>query len=48
MVKVRIQLKSESKSGNLNPLGIAKEIYAEGGIRRFYRGYPKYTILTFQ
>ena len=38
MVKVRIQLKSESKSGNLSPFGIAKEIYAEGGVRRFYRG----------
>jgi hypothetical protein len=39
MVKVRIQLKSELKTGNLSPVGIAKEIYAEGGVRRFYRGY---------
>jgi Mitochondrial carrier protein len=40
MVKVRIQLKSESKASNLSPFTIAKEIYAkEGGIKAFYRGY---------
>jgi Mitochondrial carrier protein len=38
MVKVRIQLKAESKSGNLGPLSVAKEIYKEGGVGRFYRG----------
>ena len=39
MVKVRIQLKSEAKSGNLSPFTIAKEIYAnEGGIKGFYKG----------
>jgi len=37
MVKVRIQLKSES-GGNLNPIHIAREVYAEGGIARFYKG----------
>lgn len=38
MIKVRIQLKSEA-GGNVSPLAVAKEIYAEGGIGRFYRGY---------
>jgi hypothetical protein len=40
MVKVRIQLKSESHGGNLSPISIAKEIYAkEGGLKAFYKGY---------
>lgn len=40
MIKVRIQLKSEAKSGNLSPFSIAREIYAqEGGIKAFYKGY---------
>jgi hypothetical protein len=39
MVKVRIQLKSEAKAGNLSPFNIAREIYAkEGGVKAFYRG----------
>lgn len=38
MVKVRIQLKSES-GGNLSPFHIAREVYAEGGAARFYKGY---------
>jgi hypothetical protein len=39
MIKVRIQLKSEAKAGNLSPFNIAKEIYAkEGGVKAFYRG----------
>lgn len=38
MVKVRIQLKSEAKGGNLSPFGVAKEVFAEGGIKGFYRG----------
>ena len=38
MVKVRIQLKSES-GGNLSPFHIAREVYAEGGVARFYKGY---------
>jgi hypothetical protein len=39
MIKVRIQLKSEAKAGNLSPFNIAREIYAnEGGIPAFYRG----------
>ena len=39
MVKVRIQLKSEARAGNLSPFTIAKDIYAnEGGIKAFYRG----------
>lgn len=39
MVKVRIQLKSEARGANLNPFNIANEIYKEGGMRRFYKGY---------
>jgi hypothetical protein len=40
MVKVRIQVKSESKSGSTSPFTIAREIYAqEGGVKAFYRGY---------
>ena len=43
MVKVRIQLKSESHGGNLSPVSIAKEIYAkEGGIKAFYKGFNIY------
>lgn len=39
MVKVRIQLKSEARSGNLSPITVAKEIYKnEGGIKGFYAG----------
>jgi len=39
MIKVRIQLKSEAKAGNLSPFTIAREIYAkEGGVKAFYRG----------
>jgi len=39
MVKVRIQLKSEAKAGNLSPFSVAREIYAkEGGIKAFYKG----------
>jgi hypothetical protein len=37
---VRIQLKSESKAGNLSPFKIASEVYkTEGGIKAFYKGY---------
>lgn len=40
MIKVRIQLKSEAKAGNLSPFNVAKEIYGkEGGIKAFYKGY---------
>lgn len=40
MVKVRIQLKSEARSGNLSPFVIAKDIYRnEGGLKGFYKGY---------
>lgn len=40
MIKVRIQLKSEAKAGNLSPFSIAKDIYRnEGGLKGFYRGY---------
>lgn len=39
MIKVRIQLKSEAKAGNLSPFSIAKDIYRnEGGLKGFYRG----------
>jgi hypothetical protein len=39
MVKVRIQLKSEAKSGNLSPFAVAREIYKnEGGVKAFYKG----------
>ena len=39
MVKVRIQLKSEAKSGNLSPFTVARDIYKnEGGIKAFYKG----------
>jgi len=37
MVKVRIQLKSES-GGNLSPFNVAREVYSEGGVVRFYKG----------
>jgi hypothetical protein len=40
MIKVRIQLKSEAKAGNLSPFNIAKDIYRnEGGVKAFYKGY---------
>lgn len=39
MVKVRIQLKSEAKSGNLSPFTVARDIYKnEGGVKAFYKG----------
>lgn len=39
MVKVRIQLKSEARGGNLSPFTIAKDIYKnEGGAKGFYKG----------
>ena len=38
MIKVQIQCKSETKSGNLSPLSIAKEIYTKEGIKSFYKG----------
>lgn len=38
MVKVRIQLKSESHSASLSPINIAKEVYHEGGVKAFYKG----------
>ena len=31
-------MKAEQKGGNLNPFAITKEIYQEGGVKRFYRG----------
>jgi hypothetical protein len=38
MVKVRIQLKSEARAENLSPFTVARDIYAEGGAKGFYRG----------
>jgi solute carrier family 25 oxoglutarate transporter 11 len=39
MVKVRLQLRGEAKSGNLSPFSVAKEIYTtEGGVKAFYKG----------
>lgn len=39
MIKVRLQLRGEAKSGNLSPFSVAREIYAnEGGITAFYKG----------
>lgn len=47
MVKVRIQIKSELNSNlpkegkissKVSPIGVAKEIYASGGIKAFYKG----------
>jgi len=37
MVKVRIQLMSEA-GGSTSPIVVAKELYAEGGVKGFYRG----------
>jgi solute carrier family 25 oxoglutarate transporter 11 len=37
MVKVRIQLMSEM-GGSTSPVVVAKELYAEGGVKGFYRG----------
>lgn len=37
MVKVRIQLRSES-GGSTSPFNVAREIYASGGAKEFYRG----------
>jgi hypothetical protein len=39
MIKVRIQLKSEARSGSKSPFVVAREIYSqEGGVKAFYRG----------
>lgn len=39
MIKVRLQLRGEAKSGNLSPFSVARDIYAhEGGIKGFYKG----------
>lgn len=39
MVKVRLQLRGEAKSGNLSPFSVAREIYAnDGGVKGFYKG----------
>lgn len=37
MVKVRIQLRSES-GGSTSPFNVAREIYAAGGAKEFYKG----------
>ncbi len=48
MIKVRIQLKSEAKAGNLSPFNIAKEIYRnEGGVKAFYKGYFSFFSFTY-
>jgi hypothetical protein len=38
MVKVRIQLAGEAGSKNLGPIGVARQIAKEGGVRSFYKG----------
>ena len=38
ITKVRIQLYSEAGAESLNPIKVAKDIFHEGGIRRFYIG----------
>lgn len=38
MVKVRIQLNSEVKGSSTSPFKVGRDIYAEGGAKRFYRG----------
>jgi len=38
MVKVRIQLNSEAKSGPLSPFAVARDVLKEGGVKGFYRG----------
>lgn len=37
MIKVRIQLRGESRA-KTSPIDVAKEIYAHGGMRAFYKG----------
>ena len=37
MVKVRIQLRSEG-GGSTSPFSVAKEVFAEGGVKGFYKG----------
>lgn len=37
MVKVRIQLGSES-GGSTSPFAVAREVFAQGGIKEFYKG----------
>jgi solute carrier family 25 oxoglutarate transporter 11 len=37
MVKVRIQLRSES-GGSTSPFNVAREIFASGGVKEFYKG----------
>ena len=45
MLKVRIQIKSEqiaktrASSSEVSPFVVAREIYAFGGVRAFYKGY---------
>ena len=38
ITKVRIQLYSEAGASNLSPFKVAKDIYKEGGMKRFYIG----------
>lgn len=38
IIKVRLQIRGEQGIANLSPFNVAKEILAEGGVRRFYRG----------
>jgi len=38
LVKVRIQLQSETKGANVSPFGVARDIFKEAGIKSFYRG----------
>lgn len=40
MIKVRIQLGSEA-GGSTSPFVVAKTIYAESGVKGFYKGYEK-------
>ena len=37
MVKVRFQLRSES-GGSTSPFNVAREVYASGGVKEFYKG----------
>jgi len=37
MIKVRIQLRSES-GGSTSPISVAREIFAAGGVKEFYKG----------
>jgi solute carrier family 25 (mitochondrial oxoglutarate transporter), member 11 len=38
IIKVRLQVRGELGNANLSPFDVAREILAEGGMRRFYRG----------